>query len=34
MLLNIKHVTRYDYDEPVDYALQKVRLRPLDNPLQ
>lgn len=34
MLLNIKHETRYDYDAPVDYALQKVRLRPLDNPLQ
>ncbi|MEL6619835.1 MAG: transglutaminase family protein [Pseudomonadota bacterium] len=34
MLLNIKHVTRYDYEKPVDYALQQVRLRPLDNPLQ
>ncbi len=34
MLLNIKHATRYDYDAPVDYALQKVRLRPLDNALQ
>ena len=34
MLLNIKHETRYDYDAPVDYALQKVRLCPLDSPLQ
>ena len=34
MLLNIKHVTRYDYDVPVRYALQKTRLRPLANPLQ
>ncbi len=34
MLLNIKHATRYDYDAPVDYALQKVRLCPMDSPLQ
>lgn len=34
MLLNITHTTRYDYDAPVDYALQKVRLCPLDSPLQ
>lgn len=34
MLLHITHETRYLYDQPVDYALQKVRLRPLDNPLQ
>ncbi|MEL6838056.1 MAG: transglutaminase family protein [Pseudomonadota bacterium] len=34
MLLQISHKTRYDYDHPVDYALQKVRLRPLPNPLQ
>lgn len=34
MLLNIAHTTRYDYDAPVDYALQKVRLCPLDSPLQ
>lgn len=34
MLLNIKHKTRYDYDAPVDYALQKVMLCPLDNALQ
>lgn len=33
MLLNISHVTRYTYDQPVVYALQKVRLRPLTNPL-
>ncbi len=34
MLLQINHTTRYDYDQPVDYALQKVRLRPLPNALQ
>ncbi|MEL6683450.1 MAG: transglutaminase family protein [Pseudomonadota bacterium] len=34
MLLQINHRTRYDYDEPVMYALQKVRLRPLPNTLQ
>lgn len=34
MLLNINHSTRYDYDQPVEYALQKVRLRPLSNTLQ
>lgn len=28
MQLNIRHTTRYGYDRPVDYALQKVRLRP------
>lgn len=31
MLLNISHTTHYTYDEPVRYALQKVRLRPLSN---
>ena len=34
MELQITHTTRYAYDAPVSYALQKVRLRPLDNPLQ
>lgn len=34
MLLEINHVTQYGYDQPVDYALQKVRLRPQTNPLQ
>ena len=34
MLLKVSHKTRYDYDHPVDYALQKVRLRPLPHPLQ
>lgn len=34
MLLTISHITQYDYDQPVDYALQKVRLRPLNTPLQ
>ncbi len=34
MQLQINHKTQYDYDLPVDYALQKVRLRPLDNALQ
>ncbi len=28
MLLKIRHTTTYRYDRPVDYALQKVRLRP------
>jgi transglutaminase-like putative cysteine protease len=28
MQLNIRHTTTYNYDQPVDYALQKVRLRP------
>lgn len=34
MQLQIRHVTEYSYDQPVDYALQKVRLRPLASPLQ
>ena len=34
MQLEIDHRTRYAYDQPVDYALQKVRLRPLSSPLQ
>ena len=34
MLLHIKHITKYAYDQPVDYALQKVKLRPLGSPMQ
>ncbi|QYX56253.1 transglutaminase family protein [Roseovarius sp. SCSIO 43702] len=34
MQLRITHTTQYDYDEPVHYALQKVRLRPTDWPVQ
>ena len=34
MKLHITHATRYRYDRPVDYALQKVRLRPLSSVLQ
>lgn len=34
MLLQITHKTQYTYDQPVNYALQKIRLRPVDGPLQ
>jgi transglutaminase-like putative cysteine protease len=34
MLLHIRHRTEYTYDQPVDYALQKIRLRPLKSDLQ
>ena len=34
MQLQIRHTTTYQYDQPVDYALQKVRLRPLNSTLQ
>ena len=34
MLLKIRHTTVYRYDQPVVYALQKVRLRPLDSAMQ
>jgi len=34
MQLTINHATQYDYDQPVEYALQKVRLRPASSPLQ
>lgn len=34
MLLTIRHDTRYEYDQPVDYALQKLRLKPLDSVMQ
>jgi transglutaminase-like putative cysteine protease len=34
MQLKISHTTRYSYDQPVDYALQKVRLRPQHSTIQ
>jgi len=34
MKLKITHTTRYAYDHPVDYALQRLRLRPNNNGLQ
>lgn len=34
MQVTIRHTTRYDYEQPVDYGLQKVRLRPVSSPLQ
>jgi len=34
MDLIISHTTEYTYDAPVDYALQKVRLRPLSSAMQ
>lgn len=34
MRLTISHVTRYDYDAPVEYALQQVRLTPQPTPQQ
>lgn len=34
MRLSIKHTTQYDYEAPVAFALQKVRLRPTTNKLQ
>ena len=34
MQLQIRHTTQYDYDQPVDYALQKVRLHPLSSAMQ
>lgn len=34
MLLNIKHVTEYIYKTPVEFALQQVKLRPLDSSVQ
>ncbi|MEI4263269.1 transglutaminase family protein [Roseovarius sp. D0-M9] len=34
MELRISHTTEYDYSAPVDYALQKVRLRPLPSSMQ
>lgn len=34
MLLTINHTTHYDYDAPIDYALQQVRLTPPATPQQ
>ncbi|WP_019956417.1 transglutaminase family protein [Yoonia vestfoldensis] len=34
MQLTISHKTSYAYDMPVDFALQKLRLRPLTNTMQ
>ncbi|MBO6719745.1 MAG: transglutaminase family protein [Rhizobiaceae bacterium] len=34
MRLKITHTTQYHYDEPVAYALQRLRLVPLDGPTQ
>ena len=34
MKLQISHVTQYSFDAPVDYALQKVRLRPMSDTTQ
>ncbi|MCZ4353418.1 transglutaminase family protein [Roseovarius aestuarii] len=34
MELNISHTTEYAYSAPVDYALQKVRLRPISSVVQ
>lgn len=34
MELSIRHTTQYAYSAPVDYALQKVRLRPLTSVMQ
>ena len=34
MLLNIKHITEYTYKSPVEFALQQVKLRPLDSSVQ
>ena len=34
MLLKIEHETRYNYDRPVQYGLQQLRLRPKERPGQ
>ncbi len=34
MHLRIAHTTRYHYDTPVDYGLQRLRLNPRDSPSQ
>lgn len=34
MLLHVTHTTRYNYDGPVSYALQQIRLTPKDRPGQ
>ena len=30
MLLSIHHLTEYQFDQPVHYALQRLKLRPKD----
>lgn len=34
MDIRVTHTTQYAYSGPVDYALQKIRLRPLSSPMQ
>lgn len=34
MKLQISHTTEYVFDQPVEYALQKIRLRPMSNTAQ
>jgi transglutaminase-like putative cysteine protease len=34
MRLTISHTTEYEYDEPVPYSLQRLRLTPVDGPCQ
>lgn len=34
MQLSVRHTTVYAYADPVEFALQKVRLHPMDSPLQ
>lgn len=34
MILNIRHTTRYHYDQPVQYALQRLKLQPQNSPGQ
>ena len=34
MQLSVRHTTEYAYANPVEFALQKVRLRPMNSPIQ
>ena len=34
MKLRVEHTTRYQYDAPVSYALQQLKLTPKDRPGQ
>ena len=34
MKLHVEHITRYQYDKPVSYALQQLKLTPKDRPGQ
>jgi len=34
MRLFVEHITRYQYDSPVSYALQQIKLTPKDRPGQ